>query len=220
MWKELTSAISHLYIPADWIGIRAVKTTSKHHYVRDGLPQNNGKSLNMGAMIEVIVDGCLGYAATNSLDIYSLQKAAEIAYKQALSASKWWIYPVSENTRPKVVGEYNSPFLEPFNAITPGEINDLQFGFVNNCKLTIKSSKPQPALVHIKKKLGLSAVTVQKCIKKFSPSEIILGRSPKIEISYNNAPITVKKLIIIRAVGNFSQKIIYGIKSRKLVNRH
>lgn len=125
MWKELTSAISHLYIPADWIGIRAVKTTSKHHYVRDGLPQNNGKSLNMGAMIEVIVDGCLGYAATNSLDIYSLQKAAEIAYKQALSASKWWIYPVSENTRPKVVGEYNSPFLEPFNAITPGEINDL-----------------------------------------------------------------------------------------------
>ena len=125
MWKELTSAISHLYIPADWIGIRAVKTTSKHHYVRDGLPQNNGKSLNMGAMIEVIVDGCLGYAATNSLDIYSLQKAAEIAYKQALAASKWWIYPVSENTRPKVVGEYNSPFLEPFNAITPGEINDL-----------------------------------------------------------------------------------------------
>ena len=104
MWKQLTTAISDLNIPADWVGIRAVKTTSTHHAVRDGLPQNNGKSLNMGAMIEVIVDGCLGYAATNSLHISSLQNAAEIAYKQALVASKWWIYPVSENTRPQVVG--------------------------------------------------------------------------------------------------------------------
>ncbi len=125
MWKELTRAIYNLNIPTDWVGIRTVKTTSRHHCVRDGLPENNGKSLNMGAMIEVIVDGCLGYAATNSLDISSLQNAAEIAYKQALAASKWWIYPLRENTRPKVVGEYNSPFLEPFNAITPGEINNL-----------------------------------------------------------------------------------------------
>jgi len=77
MWTELTKAIANLNIPADWVGIRAVKTTSAHHYVRDGLPQSNGKSLNMGAMIEVMVDGCLGYAATNSLNISSLQNAAK-----------------------------------------------------------------------------------------------------------------------------------------------
>ena len=138
MWKQLTTAISHLNIPADWVGIRAVKTTSTHHSVRDGLPQNNGKSLNMGAMIEVIVNGCLGYAATNSLHISSLQKAAEIAYKQALAASKWWIYPVSENIRPQVVGEYNSPFLEPFNTISPGEINDLLIRICQQLKINDK----------------------------------------------------------------------------------
>jgi predicted Zn-dependent protease len=138
MWKQLTTAISDLNIPADWVGIRAVKTTSTHHAVRDGLPQNNGKSLNMGAMIEVIVDGCLGYAATNSLHISSLQNAAEIAYKQALVASKWWIYPVSENTRPQVVGEYKSAFLEPFNAISPGEINDLLIQICEKLKINDK----------------------------------------------------------------------------------
>ena len=138
MWKQLTTAISDLNIPADWVGIRAVKTTSTHRAVRDGLPQNNGKSLNMGAMIEVIVDGCLGYAATNSLDSSSLQNAAEIAYKQALLASKWWIYPVSKNTRPQVVGEYKSAFLEPFNVISPGEINDLLIQICEKLKINDK----------------------------------------------------------------------------------
>ena len=105
---------------------------------RDGLPQNNGKSLNMGAMIEVMVDGCLGYAATNSLNISSLQNAAEIAYKQALAARKWWIYPITKNIRPQVVGEYQSPYLEPFNAISPGEINDLLIRICQGLKINDK----------------------------------------------------------------------------------
>ncbi|MFN7518662.1 MAG: TldD/PmbA family protein [Dolichospermum sp.] len=138
MWTELTKAIANLNIPADWVGIRAVKTTSAHHYVRDGLPQSNGKSLNMGAMIEVMVDGCLGYAATNSLNISSLQNAAKIAYKQALAARKWWIYPISENIRPQVVGEYQSPYLEPFNTISPGEINDLLIRICQGLKINDK----------------------------------------------------------------------------------
>jgi predicted Zn-dependent protease len=138
MWTELTKAIANLNIPADWVGIRAVKTTSTHNYVRDGLPQSNRKSLNMGAMIEVMVDGCLGYAATNSLNISSLQNAAEMAYKQALAARKWWIYPISENIRPQVVGEYQSPYLEPFNAISPGEINDLLIKICQGLKINDK----------------------------------------------------------------------------------
>lgn len=138
MWSELTTAISHFNIPADWIGIRAVKETARSHYVRDGLPKSNGKSLKMGAMIEVMVNGILGYAATNSLTLSSLQNAAEIAYKQAVAASEFWIYPFSENTRPKVVGEYNSPFFEPLNVISPGEINDLLIRICHRLKISDK----------------------------------------------------------------------------------
>ncbi|MBK1988208.1 TldD/PmbA family protein [Sphaerospermopsis aphanizomenoides BCCUSP55] len=138
MWKELTTAISHFNIPADWIGIRAVKETSRNHSVRDGLPQSNGKSLTMGAMIEVIVNGSIGYAATNSFTLSSLQNAAEIAYKQAIAASKFWIYPFGENTRPKVVGEYNSPFFEPLDAISPGEINELLIRVCQKLKINDK----------------------------------------------------------------------------------
>jgi predicted Zn-dependent protease len=125
MFSELTKAIAQLNVPADWIGIRVVKETATSRHVRDGLPQANGKSSTTGAMLEVLVNGCLGYAATNSLELPALQAAAETAYKQALAASEWWIYPFSESQRPKVVGEYNSPFVQPLDAISPGEINDL-----------------------------------------------------------------------------------------------
>ncbi|MCC5599346.1 TldD/PmbA family protein [Nostoc favosum] len=125
MWPELKKAIASFDIPADWIGIRAVKETSTTRSVRDGLPQVNGKSFTVGAMLEVLANGCLGYAATNSLELSSLKAAAETAYKQALAASEWWIHPFGESERPKVVGEYKSPYLEPLDALSPGEINDL-----------------------------------------------------------------------------------------------
>jgi predicted Zn-dependent protease len=131
MWSELTKAIATFDIPADWIGIRAVKENATTCYVRDGLPQANGKISTVGAMLEVLVNGCLGYAATNSLELPSLQAAAQTAYKQALAASEWWIYPFCESERPKVIGEYNSPLLEPLDALSRGEINDL---LVRVCK--------------------------------------------------------------------------------------
>ncbi|MBD2336872.1 TldD/PmbA family protein [Calothrix sp. FACHB-156] len=138
MWSELTKAIAHINVPADWVGIRVVKETSSNRHVRDGLPQANGKYSTMGAMLEVLVNGCLGYAATNSLDLASLQAAAEIAYKQALVASEWRIYDFGIKERPKVVGEYNSPFLEPLDSLCPGEINDLLVRICQTLKVSDK----------------------------------------------------------------------------------
>ncbi len=124
--SELTKALTHLDVPADWVGIRAVKETSTTRNVRDGLPQTNGKFATVGAMVEVLVDGCLGYAATNSLQLSSLQAAALSAYKQALYASKWSIHPFNADlSRPKVVGEYISKFSTPHDALNPQEINAL-----------------------------------------------------------------------------------------------
>ncbi|NJR63472.1 MAG: TldD/PmbA family protein [Cyanobacteria bacterium CRU_2_1] len=125
MISELSQTIATLTIPADWIGLRAVKETMGYRHVRDGRPQHNGKSLSQGVMVEVLVDGQIGYGATNSLDPEQIQLAAKMAYQQALAASQWAIYPMSAVVRPKVVGHYVSPFIKPLDAVTPGEINDL-----------------------------------------------------------------------------------------------
>jgi predicted Zn-dependent protease len=125
MILDLHNALETLTIPADWVGLRMVKETTGYRSVRDGIPQSNGKSLSQGVMVEVLVNGQIGYGATNSLQLESLQMAASTAYEQALAASQWAIYPATAAVRPKVVGQYTSPFVKPLDALTPGEINDL-----------------------------------------------------------------------------------------------
>ncbi len=139
MLSNLNSAIASIDLPADWLGIRVVKETQFHRHFRDAMPKINGKNITIGAMLEVALDGCIGYAATNSLDIQNLQFAAKKAYRQAFSAKEWWIYPFqAEIARPKVVGEYFSPFIQPLEALDAGEINDILIRICNTLKVSDK----------------------------------------------------------------------------------
>lgn len=125
MIAELTQALAALDLPADWIGLRGVKQNQTTRSARDGLPRSNGKSLTQGVMVEVLVDGQLGYGATNSLHLDSLKAAAARAYQQAKVAREWGVFQGTVATRPRVTGQYISPCLKPFDALTPGEINDI-----------------------------------------------------------------------------------------------
>jgi predicted Zn-dependent protease len=125
MISELQHIIEAIAIPADWIGLRAVKETSSIRSIRDGHPQSNGKSLDQGVMVEVLVNGQMGYGATNSLTFDAIQAAATAAYHQAQAASDWAIYPFTADIRPKAVGTYIAPFQKPLDALSPGEINEL-----------------------------------------------------------------------------------------------
>ncbi|MBD1850933.1 TldD/PmbA family protein [Leptolyngbya sp. FACHB-711] len=125
MISELQQILDRLDIQADWVGLRMVKENVSSRSMRDAIPQSNSKSSSQGVMVEVLVNGQIGYGATNSLQLEDLQAAAQAAAAQAQAASRWAIYPMAATVRPKVVGEYSSPFVKPFDAMTPGEINQL-----------------------------------------------------------------------------------------------
>lgn len=136
MISDLQKLLMNLKIPADWVGLRAVKEKVGYRSVRDAVPQSNGKSLSQGIMVEVLVNGQIGYGATNSWQADRVQAAALMAYQQALAASQWAIHPMTTTVRPKVVGQYTSPFLKPLDALSTSEINDL---LIRLCK-TLKVS--------------------------------------------------------------------------------
>lgn len=133
---RLQKSLAALNIPADWIGLRAVKDASTTRAVRDGMPETNGTSFTQGVMVEVLVNGQIGYGATNSFSQASLQIAAQAAYQQAIAASQWKIHPISIAERPKVIGQYVSPVKKPFDALSPGEINDLLIQICQKLKVS------------------------------------------------------------------------------------
>lgn len=122
---DLKTALAQIDIPADWIGIRAMRETSTWRAMRDGRPQQNEFGLSQGAMVEVLAQGQFGYSATNQLTPAALQAAAQRAYAQAIATSRWAIHRFTEAVRPAVVGEYVSAYEQALDTVGGGEINDL-----------------------------------------------------------------------------------------------
>ncbi|WP_263971122.1 TldD/PmbA family protein [Leptolyngbya sp. PCC 6406] len=121
----LTETLDTLDIPADWVGIRAVVERGTQRSLRDGLPETNHRSCDRGAMVEVLVQGQLGYAATNNLTVAGLRTAAMTALQQAQAAASWGLYPFPAEVRPPVSGIYYSPVTTPLDRMTAGAVNDL-----------------------------------------------------------------------------------------------
>ena len=107
---SLKNTLDKLKIKADWIGIREVKESTTYRVIRDLKPESNSTNIDHGIMVEVLINGQFGYCASHDMSSNAIQKAAEIAQKQALNASKYSICKFTEDVRPKAVGEYNSPY--------------------------------------------------------------------------------------------------------------
>jgi predicted Zn-dependent protease len=122
---DLERALANLSLPADWVGLRHVQETTTTRQMRDGLPEANGRSYSEGVMIEVLVQGQFGYAATNRLNPASLQLAAEAAYAQAQAASAWGLHPFSIDQRPPGQGQYQSPRVKPLDLLSTADLADL-----------------------------------------------------------------------------------------------
>lgn len=136
MITELEQQLASLNLAADWVGLRAVKATETVRSLRDGLPQRNGKSISQGLMVEVMVNGQIGYGATNSFQPDQVQAAAELAYQQAVAASQWAIHPLTAAVRPRVVGQYHSPFVKPLSVLSAQEINEVLIRICQSLKVS------------------------------------------------------------------------------------
>ena len=122
---DLEKTLNDLTVNADWIGLRQVNDVTTTKVFRDAKPQSNGRKYTNGVMVEVIVNGQLGYCATNRLDLASIQWAVEMAQQQARQASQWSIFHFNTNIRPSTKGTYKFTANISKNHIIEKDLNDL-----------------------------------------------------------------------------------------------
>jgi predicted Zn-dependent protease len=133
---NLQKSLENLSLSADWVGLRQVKEATTTRYVRDGKPQTNGRQIQEGVMVEVMVNGYFGYCATNRIEQATIQTAAEIAYEQALQNSHWAIHKFTPQVRPTAIGQYLSPVNQSFNTYTAKDLNDLLIKVCQSLKVS------------------------------------------------------------------------------------
>lgn len=125
MLETLEQAIAGLELAADWVGMRVVQDRATTRRLRDGHPECNRSDFNAGAMVEVLVGGQFGYAATNQLSPEGLQAATQRAYAQAQAARPFGLYQFDAVTRPASQGQYQSPQHQPFAHLSTAAVSEL-----------------------------------------------------------------------------------------------
>ncbi len=138
---DLHQSLAALEVNADWVGLRQVRETKTTRYIRDGKPQANGRSHTQGIMVEVLAQGQFGYAATNRLDQASIQTAATMALQQAIAAAAWSVHQFTPAARPRAVGTYQSPVLQPSAALSAADLNGLLIEVCETLKVSDKVVK-------------------------------------------------------------------------------
>ena len=125
MFADLLTVLETLPFSADWVGLRAVRETRQQRTLRDQILDNHGTILSQGVMVEVLVQGQIGYGAIHSLLPHRIMEAAQVAYNQAIAASHWRLYPTELSSRPAIVGHYATPVETHFGTLNPTEVIEI-----------------------------------------------------------------------------------------------
>ncbi len=122
---NLAAVLNQVDVPVDWLGLRYVDEILITRSARDGQPDMNQRVRQRGVMVDVLVNGQFGYAATAQLAPAAIHDAIRKAYNQAKAAAPWQLFGFTRAARGVAQGTYRSPQQQPFDRLSPREVSDL-----------------------------------------------------------------------------------------------
>lgn len=121
---ELKKILSELKYEAETITLREmdtkVRSISSRNEIFDGFSEGEDR----GVMVEVMIDGHFGYAASDENSLSAIQNATRRAEALAKKARDYSLFKFSNQERPVMKGEYSSPTEKRFSDFNSGEMSD------------------------------------------------------------------------------------------------
>jgi len=117
---ETLEALFRQVIPAvDFCSLRHVRERGEMLMVRQDVPLPMRSAEDVGAMVTVIHNGGLGYAATSDLTLTGLHAAADCAAGWARQTAGRSVVDFHKIVPPEPVGEYIGPNRIPWESVSP-----------------------------------------------------------------------------------------------------
>jgi predicted Zn-dependent protease len=130
-------SVSDFKNQVDWVGLRYYRESGHSYYVRNENPERDSSQLDQGVMIEVLVDGHLGYAATSDLTPDGLKQAFQKAKGLSKHSASHKAAGFSVTQRPPSRGTYRGPYLQHIDSLTTEEV----FGTLMKASKNLKVSE-------------------------------------------------------------------------------
>lgn len=121
---DFSKILSQLKTQADWIGLRFYSEKSNVQMVRNETLDTHAAQLDQGLMVEVMVDGHLGYAATTDLTPEGITQAFQKAKSLSTQAARFKAIEFTLDQRPPSRGTFQSPYLHRLDTLAQAEVVD------------------------------------------------------------------------------------------------
>lgn len=110
--------------------------TTSTRAVRNDRPDDNSTSFDQGLMIEVLVDGHFGHAATADLSQEGILRTFDRALQATTAASRHKVYRFSPEFRPIAKGNFRSARRRDLDSTSLGEITDALMAATSAMKIS------------------------------------------------------------------------------------
>ena len=125
MWEDVERRFRENAPAVEHCSLRLVEEREEHLSVRRGVLETVSSSLDVGAMVSVVDDGGMGYAATSDLTASGLRHAVDRALAWARETRGRGLVDPARLIRAPQVGEYASVVRIPWDSVPLGDKIDL-----------------------------------------------------------------------------------------------
>ncbi|MGB0453430.1 MAG: TldD/PmbA family protein [Bacteriovoracaceae bacterium] len=108
----------------EWWGIRDYREGTQFRMARNGKVAQNSTNLDQGLMVEVMIDGQIGYGATNDTTNEGVKRACAKALEMAKATAMNPLTNFDLKARPTSTGEYQSSFQKPLTELDAALVSE------------------------------------------------------------------------------------------------
>ncbi|WP_413288797.1 TldD/PmbA family protein [Bdellovibrio sp. HCB337] len=119
---NFTKALSDFKNQVDWVGLRLYTEKTTTHVIRNENPEEHNSQKDQGVMIEVMIDGHVGYAATSDLTPEGMKAAFSRAKTLSTQSSQFKVAEFTPEERPSSRGQFQSPYLHRLDTLSTEEV--------------------------------------------------------------------------------------------------
>ncbi len=109
---------------ADFVAFKTVTEKTRDFSVRNGKPDDLREFNDSGLLVEIMIDGHIGYGATSEISSEGIKSAFEKARDMTKANSKIPVYKFDERIRPPSKGNYKTSSSQKLDQISISEIYD------------------------------------------------------------------------------------------------
>lgn len=134
---------------ASWLGFREVREVLNIHFARDQKIENVSRSESHGVMIEAMVDGFVGYAATPYFTQDAIDRATEAAIAQADRSARYAAFrtePSASSVRPAIKMRYETRVERPMSAVSSRDVCDRLIEITRDLKISPQIVRTQASI--------------------------------------------------------------------------